>query len=231
MSRKINQNEYQELMTFCKKKGVDFLDLRLEVADHLANAIESLWEKEESLTFESALKQEYKKFGIFGFTDVVAEYSNRMMTKYGNLFLKELKSGLSFSVGLSFVLGAVLLWQLIRFVPQSHIFIQYLSWAFFVGTPIWLTIKYFKTKRIFKGDQLLLLNSPYQYSLWFNYFFIYGGYQIFEANKMMEVWKPEIITLVLLIGVVFYWISFKLQAKSKQEVLMLKERVSELLPV
>ncbi len=229
MNRKISQTEYKNLMTFCKKKGVDFLDLRLEVSDHLANAVESLWEEDEKLDFESALLQEYKKFGIFGFTDVVAEYSNRMMNKYGMLFLRELKTMFSLKICIAFIMGGLVLWQLVSTVPQSHIFIQYGAWAFIAGAPLWLTMRYLKIKRVIKGDQLLLLNSPYQYSLWFNYFFIYGGYRIFEVEKMSGNWSAEIVTGVFLITAIFYLISFRLQMKTKQEVLLIKEKVNQVL--
>jgi hypothetical protein len=38
--------------------------------DHLANAIETQWQNQK-LSFNEALNKEFKKFGVFGFMDVV----------------------------------------------------------------------------------------------------------------------------------------------------------------
>jgi hypothetical protein len=39
--------------------------------DHLANAIETQWQENPKLSFNEALNKEFKKFGVFGFMDVV----------------------------------------------------------------------------------------------------------------------------------------------------------------
>jgi hypothetical protein len=39
--------------------------------DHLANAIETQWQENPKLSFNEALNKEFKKFGVFGFMDVL----------------------------------------------------------------------------------------------------------------------------------------------------------------
>jgi hypothetical protein len=60
---------------------VEYYDLQSELVDHLANSIEAQWEQFPKRTFEEALNIEFKKFGIYGFMDVV--YKRRgPKTKY-----------------------------------------------------------------------------------------------------------------------------------------------------
>lgn len=59
------------LHEFCNKKGVRYYEVQLELVDHLANAIEERCSQVEQLTFENALQQVYKDFGVTGFRNLI----------------------------------------------------------------------------------------------------------------------------------------------------------------
>lgn len=67
----LSTDQIQTLHTFVKKHYVEYYDIELELVDHLANGIEAQWVEDSTITFEIALEREFKKFGIFGFSDVV----------------------------------------------------------------------------------------------------------------------------------------------------------------
>ncbi|MET6989567.1 hypothetical protein [Sediminicola arcticus] len=78
----LNQDQIQELYTFTRKHFVEHYDLQTEMVDHLANGIELQWKQTPTLTFHEALNKEFKKFGIFGFQDVISERVKAMEKRY-----------------------------------------------------------------------------------------------------------------------------------------------------
>lgn len=92
MERKIIPEEIEQLHDFVRKHYVEFYDVELELVDHLANDIEEQWRKDAQLTFEFALNIAFKKFGIFGFSDVVEQKTNRLINAYYNESFNRMKS-------------------------------------------------------------------------------------------------------------------------------------------
>ncbi len=82
MERKIIQSEIEQLHRFVCKHYVEFYDVQLELVDHLANDIEAQWKEAPALSFEVALDCAFKKFGIFGFSDVVEQKVNKLSSAY-----------------------------------------------------------------------------------------------------------------------------------------------------
>ncbi|MGV3461623.1 MAG: hypothetical protein ACO1N9_14335 [Flavobacterium sp.] len=86
--RKISADEMEALFTFTRQHYVEYYDLQAELADHLANAIEAQWETDPQLAFSIALDREFKKFGIFGFTDIVAQRQLALKKRYNKMVWK-----------------------------------------------------------------------------------------------------------------------------------------------
>ncbi|MGG5506630.1 MULTISPECIES: hypothetical protein [unclassified Myroides] len=82
MERKITQPEIEQLHQFVRKHYVEYYDVELELVDHLALDIEAQWQEDHILLFEVALERAFKKFGIFGFSDVVEQKINRLSSAY-----------------------------------------------------------------------------------------------------------------------------------------------------
>jgi len=81
----LDKEHIDQLYTFTRQHYVEWYDLQSELVDHLANAIEVEWQQNPKLTFEEALDIEFKKFGIFGFMDVVEERQKFLQKKYARL--------------------------------------------------------------------------------------------------------------------------------------------------
>jgi len=69
--KELNELHINRLYQFTREHFVEFYDVQTELVDHLANDIEQQWLEDKSLEFEQALKIAFKRFGIFGFNDVV----------------------------------------------------------------------------------------------------------------------------------------------------------------
>ncbi|MGZ0015641.1 hypothetical protein [Yeosuana sp. AK3] len=79
---KVNQEQIEDLYAFTRKHFVEWYDVQTEIVDHLANGVEAQWLENPHLNFDEALKNEFKKFGIFGFSGIVEEKTNALEKYY-----------------------------------------------------------------------------------------------------------------------------------------------------
>jgi hypothetical protein len=82
---KLSKEQIDQLFTFTRQHYVEWYDLQSELVDHLANAIETEWQENPKLSFEEVLSKEFKKFGVFGFMDVVEKRQVVLGKKYNGL--------------------------------------------------------------------------------------------------------------------------------------------------
>ena len=79
---KITEQQIESLYKFTRQHFVEHYDLQTELVDHLANDIESFWEENPNLSFIEARDLAFKKFGVFGFMDVVDNKLKAMNKRY-----------------------------------------------------------------------------------------------------------------------------------------------------
>ncbi|MBP1838581.1 hypothetical protein [Formosa algae] len=77
----LSAEQIEKLYQFTRKHFVEFYDVQTELVDHLANDIEEQWETNPEDTFEAALDISFKKFGVFGFQEVL-EAKAKALNKY-----------------------------------------------------------------------------------------------------------------------------------------------------
>ena len=124
MDKKVTAAQIDELYAFTRAHFVEYYDLQTELVDHLANAIEGIWQQRPNLTFKEALDIEFKKFGIFGFSDVVEQRQKALGKKYYRLMWGYFKQffklpHLILTLGITF-----LTYKLIAFEPTFFIYLQ-----------------------------------------------------------------------------------------------------------
>ena len=78
----VSQEQIEELYQFTRKHYVVHYDLQTELVDHLAMGIEQQWQEDPDRTFDTALQREFKKFGVFGFTEIVEKRQVAMSKRY-----------------------------------------------------------------------------------------------------------------------------------------------------
>ncbi len=123
--KKLNEEQVAQLFVFIRKHFVEYYDLQCELADHLANGIEAAWEQNPALTFDEALQREFRKFGIFGFQDVVEKRTISLQKKYYHLLWGYFKNFLRLPVvagTISAIIAVRLLLQLSHWIFGVLIF-------------------------------------------------------------------------------------------------------------
>ncbi|WP_425656710.1 hypothetical protein [Tenacibaculum ascidiaceicola] len=88
---KLTDQHIEQLYKFTRQHFVEHYDVQTELVDHLANDIEQIWEKNPTLTFEQARNKSFKKFGVFGFMNVVEEKQKQLGKKYRKVLWKYVK--------------------------------------------------------------------------------------------------------------------------------------------
>ncbi|WP_417799925.1 hypothetical protein [Tenacibaculum sp.] len=88
---KLTDQHIEQLYKFTRQHFVEHYDVQTELVDHLANDIEQIWMENPTLTFEQARDKSFKKFGIFGFMDVVEEKQKQLGKKYRTILWKRTK--------------------------------------------------------------------------------------------------------------------------------------------
>ncbi|GLB52875.1 hypothetical protein NBRC110019_19150 [Neptunitalea chrysea] len=134
--RVVSKQEIQELFGFTRKHYVAYYDLQTELVDHLANGIEEQWKTNSYISFEDALQVEFKKFGIFGFSDIIEQRQKVLSKRYYKMVGKEMLTFfkvpriilslgsmyliywllMHFSYGFEFVMGVTVLMAIIALV-------------------------------------------------------------------------------------------------------------------
>jgi hypothetical protein len=89
---RLSKQQIERLYEFTRQHYVEYYDLQTELVDHLANSIEEQWQQNPKIDFEDALQIEFKKFGVFGFSDVVEKRQIALNKKYNKIVWNHFKS-------------------------------------------------------------------------------------------------------------------------------------------
>lgn len=127
---RITPEHIDKLFAFTRKHLVEYYDVQLELVDHLANAIEERWKENKNLPFEQVLEQEYKKFGVFGFSSLVEQKQAALQKHYWQIIKNEMRA--FFSIPKIF-LSLLLLYSQFRIFTSDWMYIEELRKGIHLG--------------------------------------------------------------------------------------------------
>jgi hypothetical protein len=85
-STTLRNDQIAEIKKFISKKGIQYIDVQMEIIDHTASAVEERMSENKNLTFEQALKQTHASFGVFGFGSIEDSIVNGIGRRYRKVF-------------------------------------------------------------------------------------------------------------------------------------------------
>ncbi len=121
---KLNADQVERLYAFTRQHYVEYFDLQTELVDHLANAIEEQWQQNPKLSFEEALQIEFKKFGVFGFMEVVEKRQVALNKKYNKLVWQLLKTFFSIPKIIGTISAIGIVYYLLKSTQEDFEIIQ-----------------------------------------------------------------------------------------------------------
>jgi len=163
---KLTTDQVDQLYSFTRQHYVEYYDLQTELVDHLANAIETQWEENPKRPFDEALQLEFKKFGVFGFMDVVNKRKGALHSKYNKMVLKELRSFFSLPKIISTISSIGILYYLLKLFQEGFEIMQWLIGFLIVSFIIGLAFLSRKQKKetAKTGKRWLLKDIIFGYS-------------------------------------------------------------------
>lgn len=144
---KVNAIQIEQLFQFTRKHYVEWYDLQSELVDHLANGIERQWLVDPELSFDDALQKEFKKFGVFGFMEVVEERQKSLGKKYSKLIWKHVLEFFKLPKILMLVLLSVTVFYVLRLVDGSSDIFYGVLIAIFAAYFVLLVISSYRKKK------------------------------------------------------------------------------------
>lgn len=150
----LTKEQIQGLYKFTREHFVEHYDVQTELVDHLANDIEQIWKEKPQLTFREARDTSFKKFGVFGFMDILSEKQKFMEKKYWKIILQFVKYWFRFPKIIGTVAIFTCLFQLFRSNISEYVFIGIISCYFLFGF-----VKMVQLKRIFNKRKKALIKT------------------------------------------------------------------------
>lgn len=141
---KLTNTQIEKLYQFTRQHYVEWYDVQTELVDHLANGIEQQWETKPNIPFDDALQNEFKKFGVFGFMELLEERTKSLNKKYFKLVWGMFKQFFRIPQILSVTTLFISIYLGFKFLPKSEWVYLFLGLAFFTV----IIIRLFKLKKI-----------------------------------------------------------------------------------
>lgn len=207
MAMKLTESQIESLYQFTRQHYVEYYDVQVELVDHLANDIEQIWEQQPGLSFNDARDKSFKKFGVFGFMNVVESKEAKMTKKYFKLVLKFAKEWLSLPKIILTLLLLFGFYQLQKFTFGYEIYIG----VFLLGIVAQffmlfnnsrkLKQKQKQTQKKWLFEHVLSIQGYGNTALIFIYFFrISNAEEFFAMGDFKRVYTATLITGFLIIS-------------------------------
>lgn len=120
---KLTPEQVQKLYTFTRQHFVEYYDLQTELVDHLANGIETQWQENKNQSFDEALQKEFKKFGVFGFQDVIEQRHKALNKKYIKIFWQHFKAFFKLPKIILTIAMIGILFQLLKIISHKEVLV------------------------------------------------------------------------------------------------------------
>lgn len=121
----LNREQLLEIKTFIEKKGFTYIDVQMEILDHVASSVEEKMTNKPDLDFENALNQTYKDFGVLGFSVIADGIVNAIRKRYNRFFWKNFCSFFGYKYILLLCLSAFAIYNLQGIIGRENFSIIY----------------------------------------------------------------------------------------------------------
>ncbi len=219
---RLTENQIEALYKFTRQHYVYHYDVQTELVDHLANDIESIWKETPKVSFEEARDTSFKKFGVFGFMDVIEAKQKQMNKRYWKIILRFAKEWFTLpkiliTLGLFFAI----------FVLLQIPYFQYVILGILVFLAVFEMIAVYKIRKKQKNkerthEKVFLLEAMigttqhgYSVLMYINVFNFFNLSRI-EFSTLSSSWLAFIALLSTLVVILFYVSNYVLPQKAEE---------------
>jgi hypothetical protein len=218
---KLTEIQIEELYKFTRKHYVEHYDVQTELVDHLANDIEKICTENPILSFEQARDKSFKKFGIFGFMNVVDAKQRQLSKKYNKILFRFMKEW--FSLPKIIISASIFLFFYLLMSLKISTFYLSTLMILLALVDVFLAQKLVnKSKRIFKekGKKYLLEELMYRVGA-FSSILVFSN--IFNLSSFLEhnetVYVKIFICGLITLAILYSYIALIIIPKKAEELL------------
>ncbi|WP_299057603.1 hypothetical protein [uncultured Polaribacter sp.] len=222
---KLTALQIDNLYKFTRKHFVYHYDVQTELVDHLANDIEEIWQAQPLLSFEDARDKSFKKFGVFGFMDVVEAKQKQMNKRYRNIMWRFFKEWFTMPKIIT-TLGIFFLFFWVLKIPNSKyvLFGLLLILAVFDLTKQTISRKKLKKKKE-EQEKIFLLEAmigdtknSFSGLLYINFFNTANAFKVSFSD--LETHWLVLLSLSLTMVVILFYVTSYLMPQKAEELLL-----------
>ena len=219
---KLTETQIEELYKFTRKHYVEHYDVQTELVDHLANDIEDICTENPNLSFDKARDISFKKFGVFGFMNVVEAKQKQMNKRYLKIMWRFLKEWFTFPK-VATTLGLFLLFFCILKMPYAKYILLSLLFILVVVDLRRQTIARKKQKiKTKKAEKKFLLEdlisgarNSFSGLLFINVFNSMNAFRV-SFNSMENHWLILVSFSITVVVLLFYITGFIIPKKAEE---------------
>ncbi len=224
---KLTKEQIADIKAFISKRGIAYLDVQMEVLDHVASQVEEKLTDNPNLSFDTALKQTHASFGIFGFSVIEDSIVNTLGKKYRNIFWSNFLMCFNLKHILLVIFGGFLLYQLQVLLNDNQYFmtIWLIAIIALVGFLVIIILNFKPYKK------LLVYRTSIMYFVFMGSFLQIFNYAIKSTSNTLicGIYSNFFITSTLLVLFIIYVISAIRTAKiGVKESKLLMEKYAKL---
>lgn len=153
----LSTEQIAEIKKFINSRGFTYIEVEMEILDHVASAIEDKLTLNPGLSLQKAIHEVHASFGIFGFSTIEDEKQGYFHTLIKKEFLRNLKSFFlkeRILTNLSIILGLVMLAQFSKYFQFEHF--RVLPFICATVFTVVISFKYYWKFRKWKNKSLML---------------------------------------------------------------------------
>lgn len=204
----LTEEQIENLYAFTRKHFVEYYDLQTELVDHMANDIEVILEDDLSLSFEQARDKAFKKFGVFGFMEVVEQRQKAMNKKYAKLLWHYTKDWFRLPQILGAIAMFLFFYTIFSFEVSSLVFVTaFLLLCFFLVYKAFKMNRRIKRKQKSKEKLWLLEDIIYRNASVGGLFLAPQVFHLAYSVDSLQSYRPIICALVFTLIIIYTYVS------------------------
>ena len=218
---KLTENQIETLYKFTRKHYVYHYDVQTELVDHLANDIEEIWQAQPGLSFQDARDKSFKKFGVFGFMDVIEAKHKEVGKKYRKILWRFMADWFTLPKVILTILVFVFFYIIMSLQVNenyllSFILILSLVDGFYAYKLTKKSKKRFKQKKVkYVLEDMIFNDGAFGSLLVFS--------NLFHLSSLIEysnsVYYKSIVALLVTIAIIYSYVSLKILPQKATELL------------
>jgi uncharacterized membrane protein len=221
---KLTKEQIQNLYKFTRQHYVEHFDVQTELVDHLANDIEQILEKQPNLSFEQAKTIAFKKFGVFGFMNVVESRTKALDKKYWKIIFRFVKDWFQLPKIILTSLLFVIFYSICKLEMANYILLAFLTflclYTFYKGFILKRTLKrnfqkngkkWMLEDMIFRTGKGTLLFLPINFYNFFNLFY--------KGNPIHNNTEAILYATMFTFFIILFYIVLEVLPKKAEELL------------